>query len=157
MVLSCSDVRVRRPNSVSLREYHGLEEKLGYCRIISFLDRCQPWIHTKTLQGAGIARVLASQGNLAVALLARRPEALQDLTRRLRADVPDATFEAFPTDTSPASLSNAFQEIKKHDSFKNLKLELAIFSVKSGGKAPFMEGTYEVSNSWCEGGSHDTQ
>ncbi|KAF2428747.1 NAD(P)-binding protein [Tothia fuscella] len=93
--------------------------------------------------GAGIARILASQGNFAVALLARRPGPLQELTKKLRSQVQGGIFEAFPTDTSPKSLSAAFEDIKKHDSFKGLKLRLAVFSVKSGGKAPFLEGSFE--------------
>jgi hypothetical protein len=82
-----------------------------------------------------------------VALLARRPEPLQELTEKLRSQTPNGVFEAFPTDTSPASLSKAFKEIQQHPSFKDLKLRLAIFSVKHSSKKPFMEETYEVSTS----------
>ncbi|KAF2671825.1 NAD(P)-binding protein [Microthyrium microscopicum] len=93
--------------------------------------------------GAGIARILASKGNLAVALLARRPDPLQDLAKNLRNDVPDAIFEAFPTDTTPQKLSQTFKDIKAHESFKGLKLRMAIFSVKHSHKKPFMEETHE--------------
>ncbi|EDU48619.1 Short-chain alcohol dehydrogenase [Pyrenophora tritici-repentis] len=61
----------------------------------------------------GIARVLSSptQGNFAVALLSRRPENLQ------------------------AVISKA------HDSFKGLKLKLAIYSIKHSSKKSFLEET----------------
>jgi short-subunit dehydrogenase len=95
-------------------------------------------------QGVGIARILASHGDLAVALLARRSEPLHELTKNLRSQVPNGVFEAFPTDTSPASLSKAFKDINDHASFKDLKLRLAIFSVKHSSKKPFMEETYEA-------------
>ncbi|GAB7352804.1 hypothetical protein MBLNU459_g3422t1 [Dothideomycetes sp. NU459] len=93
--------------------------------------------------GAGIARVLLSQGNMAVALLARRPESLNDLKRDLRSSVPNAVVEGFPTDTSPESLKKAFSDIKEHKSFTNLKLDTAIFSIKHSSKKPFLDETYE--------------
>ncbi|KAK5711234.1 hypothetical protein LTR15_012522 [Elasticomyces elasticus] len=95
--------------------------------------------------GAGIARILASpsHGNLAVALLARRPEALQDLVKNLRSQAPDSVIEAFPTDTSPDKIRNTFAEIKAHQSFKDLKLRLAIYSIKNSSKKPFMQETFE--------------
>ena len=52
-------------------------------------------------------------------------------------------LEAFPTDTSPDSLKKAFADIKAHDSFKDLKLRMAVFSVKHSSKKPFMQETYE--------------
>lgn len=52
-------------------------------------------------------------------------------------------IEAFPTDTSKTSLEKAFQDIRSHDSFKNLKLELAIYSIKHSSKKPFLEETRE--------------
>jgi len=95
--------------------------------------------------GAGIARILAhpSHGNLAVALLARRPEPLQELTKKIRSEVPNGVLEAFPTDTSPESLSKTFLAIKECKSFAGLKLEVSIFSIKHSSKKPFMEETYE--------------
>lgn len=93
--------------------------------------------------GAGIARVLARDGNLAVALLARRPEPLNDLVKSLRSQSPGAVIEAFPTDTKPDNLRKAFADIKKHQSFAGLKLNTAIFSIKSSSKKPFLEETYE--------------
>ncbi|EKG16164.1 Short-chain dehydrogenase/reductase SDR [Macrophomina phaseolina MS6] len=95
--------------------------------------------------GTGIARILShpSHGNLAVALLARRPEPLQELTNSLRSSTPGAVLEAFPTDTSPDSLKKAFADIKRHPSFSGLKLRLAIYSVKHSSKKPFLEETYE--------------
>ena len=96
--------------------------------------------------GAGIARILAhpSHGNLAVALLARRPEALNDLVSNLRSQTPNAVFEAFPTDTSPDKLRQAFADIKAHQSFRDLKLKVSIFSIKNSAKKPFMEETFEA-------------
>lgn len=54
-------------------------------------------------------------------------------------------LEAFPTDTSPDSLKKTFSDVEKHPSFKDLKLRLAIYSVKHSSKKPFLEETYEVS------------
>jgi len=93
--------------------------------------------------GAGIARVLGSNGNLAVALLARRPEALNELVGNLRSQVPNGVFEAFPTDTSPDKLKKAFADIKSHKAFQDLKLKVSVFSVKNSSKKPFMEETFE--------------
>lgn len=53
-------------------------------------------------------------------------------------------LESFPTDTSPDSLKQTFSDIKSHPSFKDLKLDLAIYSVKHSSKKPFLEETYEV-------------
>ncbi|KAF2233212.1 NAD(P)-binding protein [Viridothelium virens] len=94
--------------------------------------------------GAGIARILASpsHGNLAVALLARRPEPLHQLTASLRASTPGSTIEAFPADTTPASLERAFSAIASHAALANLPLELAIYSVKHSSKKPFLEETH---------------
>ncbi|CAK1355905.1 hypothetical protein CB0940_00421 [Cercospora beticola] len=95
--------------------------------------------------GAGIARVLShpAQGNMAVALLARRPEALDELIQSLRSSNSDAIVEAFPTDTQPENLRKAFQEIRSHSSFKDLKLRVSIFSIKNSSKKPFMQETFE--------------
>ena len=96
------------------------------------------------MQGAGIARILAhpSYGNYAVALLARRQESLDDLAKDLRAQTPGAVFETFATDTSPDKLQKAFADIKAHQSFKDLKLRLAIYSIKNAAKKPFLEETH---------------
>ncbi|KAF2257281.1 NAD(P)-binding protein [Trematosphaeria pertusa] len=95
--------------------------------------------------GTGIARILShpSHGNLAVALLARRPEALNDVVSTVRKASPNAVLETFPTDTSKASLEKAFRDIKAHQSFKDLKLHMAIYSIKHSSKKPFLEETYE--------------
>ncbi|KAF2808904.1 NAD(P)-binding protein [Mytilinidion resinicola] len=95
--------------------------------------------------GAGIARILShpSHGNLAVALLARRPEPLHALCTSLRQSSPDAVLEAFPTDTSPDALKKAFAEIKQHASFQGLKLRVAVYSVKHSSRKPFMEVGYD--------------
>ena len=52
-------------------------------------------------------------------------------------------LETFPTDTSRTSLEKAFQDIKKHENFKDLKLKLAIYSIKHSSKKPFLEETRE--------------
>jgi len=87
----------------------------------------------------------ASHGNLAVALLARRQESLDSIIQKLRKENPDAVLEGFSTDTNQENLSKAFADIKKHDSFKGLKLRMAIYSIKHSSKKPFMEETYQVS------------
>ncbi|KAH7116895.1 hypothetical protein B0J11DRAFT_583601 [Dendryphion nanum] len=95
--------------------------------------------------GTGIARILShpSYGNLAVALLARRSESLNEVVSTVRKTSPDAVLETFPTDTSPESLKEAFADIKDHNSFQNLKLSMAIYSIKHSSKKPFMEETYD--------------
>ncbi|KAL5393526.1 hypothetical protein DPSP01_000340 [Paraphaeosphaeria sporulosa] len=95
--------------------------------------------------GTGIARILShpSHGNLAVALLARRPESLNEVVSTVHKTSPNAVLETFATDTSKASLENTFKEIQKHQSFKNLKLNLAIYSIKHSSKKPFLEETRE--------------
>lgn len=97
-------------------------------------------------KGAGIARILGhpSHGNFAVALLARRPEPLQELANSLRSQTSGGIFETFPTDTAPENLKKAFADIKDNASFKNLKLKVAVYSVKHSSKKPFMTETYEV-------------
>ena len=52
-------------------------------------------------------------------------------------------LEAFPSDTSKASLEKVFADIKAHESFKGLKLKLAIYSIKHSSKKPFLEETRE--------------
>ncbi|KAI4243252.1 MAG: hypothetical protein L6R40_003620 [Gallowayella cf. fulva] len=96
-------------------------------------------------QGAGIARILShpSHGNLAIALLARNPTNLTSLATSLRSSAPDAVIETFPTDTQPANLSAAFSSIRSHPSFKDLKLQLGVFSIKHSSKTPFLEETHE--------------
>jgi short-subunit dehydrogenase len=96
-------------------------------------------------QGTGIARILShpKHGNLAVALLARRQENLSSVRSNLEKTSPGSIIETFPTDTSPNNLKSAFQSIKSHNSFKNLKLNVAVYSVKHSSKKPFMDETYE--------------
>lgn len=95
--------------------------------------------------GTGIARILShpSHGNLAIALLARRSESLNEVVSTVRKTNPNAVLETFPTDTTKASLEKTFQEIEKHQSFKDLKLKLAIYSIKHSSKKPFLEETRE--------------
>jgi len=96
-------------------------------------------------QGTGIARILShpSHGNLAIALLARRPESLQQISHSLKTASPDSIIETFPTDTSPTSLTNTFTAIRTHPSFRTLKLSLAIYSIKHSSKKPFLTETYD--------------
>ena len=101
---------------------------------------------TDDTQGAGIARMLAhpSHGNMAVALLARRQESLNDIASAIKSSIPDAVVECFPADTaSPDTLKKAFSDISAHSSFKSLKLSMAIYSIKHSSKKPFMTETYE--------------
>lgn len=64
--------------------------------------------------GTGIARILSSpsHGNLAVALLARNPQPLENVFETVHASHSDAVLETFPTDTSERSLRSAFASIK---------------------------------------------
>jgi len=95
---------------------------------------------------AGIARILSSpsHGNLAVALLARRPDPLAQLCAQLRSQAgPDAVLEAFPTDAaSPDQLPQTFARIRDHESFRGLKLKLAVFGIKNSARKPFMTETW---------------
>ncbi|KAK1625602.1 short-chain dehydrogenase/reductase SDR [Colletotrichum phormii] len=97
--------------------------------------------------GAGIARILASpqHGNLAVALLARNPENLQNLAADLRKSS-NGILHPFPTDTQPENLRQTFQQIADHADFKDLKLKLGIYHVKNSSKKPFLEETPEAFN-----------
>ena len=88
--------------------------------------------------------MLARDGGLAVALLARRPEPLNELVKSLRSQTPNGIFEAFPSDTAPDNLRKAFSDIKSHQSFKGLKLRVSIFSVKNSSKKPFMEENFDA-------------
>ncbi|KAH7398732.1 hypothetical protein DE146DRAFT_500678 [Phaeosphaeria sp. MPI-PUGE-AT-0046c] len=93
--------------------------------------------------GTGIARILSTQGDLAVALLARRPDSLASCISTIRSSNPSAVLEAFPSDTSKESLEKAFRDIKAHASFQGLKLDMAIYSIKHSSKKPFLEETRE--------------
>ena len=81
---------------------------------------------------------------MAVALLARRPEALNELSSNLKSQVPEGIVETFPTDTSPDKLRKAFADIKAHQSFRDLKLRVSIFSIKNSSKKPFMQENFEA-------------
>ncbi|KAF4987212.1 hypothetical protein FGRMN_10485 [Fusarium graminum] len=97
--------------------------------------------------GRGIARVLARPdgGNLAVALLARNADNLENLRNSLSEET-KGTLHSFPTDTKPEALRKTFQDIASHPDFKNLKLKLAIYHVKNASKKPFLEETPEAFN-----------
>ncbi|KAG9624691.1 NAD(P)-binding protein, partial [Aureobasidium melanogenum] len=95
--------------------------------------------------GAGIVRVLAdpARGNMAVALLARRSEVLNDMVTGLKSSLDNPVVEAFPSDTSPDSLKKAFSDIRQHQSFNGLKLRVAIYNIKHSSKKPFLDETYD--------------
>ncbi|TKA31314.1 hypothetical protein B0A50_02159 [Salinomyces thailandicus] len=95
--------------------------------------------------GHGIARALANpqQGNLAIALLARRQESLTDLVANLKSQCPGAIAEGFVSDTDPTNLSQAFEQISKHPSFQDLKLTAAVYNVKTPSRVPYHEETYQ--------------
>jgi NAD(P)-dependent dehydrogenase (short-subunit alcohol dehydrogenase family) len=42
----------------------------------------------------------------------------------------------------PTNIAYAFQEIRNHASFKDLKLKVAVYSIKHSSKKPFMSETY---------------
>ncbi|GAB7362646.1 hypothetical protein MBLNU230_g2955t1 [Neophaeotheca triangularis] len=94
--------------------------------------------------GHGIARALAhpQQGNLAIALLARNQDKLNDLRSQLQSQCPGAVCETFTSDTSPDKLASAFEAIDKHPSFADLKLSTAIYNVKSPSRVPYLEETH---------------
>ncbi|CAL3965715.1 unnamed protein product [Diplocarpon coronariae] len=75
----------------------------------------------------GIARILSHPkcDNMAVALLARRQEGLKSARSFLKETSPGCVVEAFLTDTSLSNFEQAFQCIKSHSSFKDLKLKVA--------------------------------
>lgn len=52
-------------------------------------------------------------------------------------------IETFSTDTKPANLAAAFAAIKAHTSFRDLKLNVAVYNVKHSSKKPFMNETFE--------------
>lgn len=93
--------------------------------------------------GTGIARVLASEGNLAVALLARSNDSLAVVRENVLRSSPKAVIETFTSDTDPKNIASAFSKIKAHPKFEGLKLNTAIFSIKHSSKKPFLEETYE--------------
>ncbi|KAF2748978.1 NAD(P)-binding protein [Sporormia fimetaria CBS 119925] len=93
--------------------------------------------------GTGIARVLSdpARGNLAVALLARRQESLDNVVSTILKTCPNAVLETFSTDTSQASLQETFRKIKENSKFEGLKLSVAIYSIKHSSKKPFLQET----------------
>ncbi|ETI28858.1 hypothetical protein G647_01310 [Cladophialophora carrionii CBS 160.54] len=95
--------------------------------------------------GAGIARVLArpSQGNLAVALLSRSGDA--SLADRLSQESGGGVLKAFQSDTTETRLNDAFRDVRKWaaslDDGGDLKLQLAIWSIKHSHKTAFEDET----------------
>lgn len=68
---------------------------------------------------------------------------MKELVTDLRKAQPNGVFETFATDTSPKNLQKAFADIKTHENLKDLKLRMAIFSIKNSSKKPFMSETFE--------------
>jgi NAD(P)-dependent dehydrogenase (short-subunit alcohol dehydrogenase family) len=68
---------------------------------------------------------------------------LSSISSNLKETSPGSVIESFPTDTQPDNIKKAFQSIKNHNSFKNLKLRVAIYSIKHSSKKPFLTETYE--------------
>ena len=93
--------------------------------------------------GAGIARILASpsHGNLAVALISRTGDS--KLADEISKSSGGGVLKAFKSDTSEQSLSSAFDDIKAWAKTidDDLKLKLAVFSIKHSHKVPFEEET----------------
>lgn len=96
-------------------------------------------------QGHGIARALAhpSQGNMAIALMARRKEKLDELVAQLKQDAPGAVCEGFVSDTTPETMESAFKAVQEHPSFQGLTLKAAVFNIKSPSRMPYAEETYQ--------------
>jgi len=94
-------------------------------------------------QGADIARILShpSHGNLPVALLARNNDGPVQST--IIKTSPQSVIEIFPIDTNSQSLSSAFSAIRACETFRDLKLKVAAYSIKHLSKEPFLEETYE--------------
>jgi NAD(P)-dependent dehydrogenase (short-subunit alcohol dehydrogenase family) len=94
---------------------------------------------------SGIARVLASphQGNLAVALLSRSADA--QLASIISSTSNGGILKAFKTDTSRPQLDKAFDEVKSwaESIDKDLKLKLAVWSIKHSHRTPFLEESAE--------------
>lgn len=77
-----------------------------------------------------------------MAVLARNEENLKQLCQTIRTSAQSGStpvVEAFPTDTSPESLSRTFKAIASHQAFQGLKLRLAIYHVKHSSKEPFLD------------------
>lgn len=93
--------------------------------------------------GSGIARILASpsHGNLAVALLSRSGDA--QLASAIAKTSGGGVLKAFKTDTSESQLSKAFEDIKSWSKTigDDLKLKLAIYSIKHSHKVSLLEET----------------
>lgn len=80
---------------------------------------------------------------MAIALMARRKEKLDELVAKLKHDCPGAICEGFVSDTSPDQLNKAFQDIESHSSFQGLKLRTAVFNIKSPSRISYAEETYQ--------------
>jgi NAD(P)-dependent dehydrogenase (short-subunit alcohol dehydrogenase family) len=80
---------------------------------------------------------------MAIALMARRKESLDELVAQLKQDAPGAVCEGFVSDTTPETMTSAFQAVQDHPSFQGLKLQAAVFNIKSPSRMPYAEETYQ--------------
>ena len=95
--------------------------------------------------GTGIARILssASHGNLAIALLSRTPANLEAIKQTVLRSNPSASIEFFAADVARTeSIEQAFGAVAAHPTFRGLKLEAAVYSVKHAVKKPFLDETH---------------
>ena len=79
---------------------------------------------------------------MAIALLARSKDNLASVKRTILDSNPQSVIESFPSDTQPDNISAAFSAIKAHPSFEDLKLHIAVYSVKHSSKKPFLEESH---------------
>ena len=74
--------------------------------------------------------------------MARSKDNLTSVKHTILQSNPNSTIETFPTDTQPDNLSAAFRAVKSHPSFADLKLRIAVYSVKHSSKKPFLQETH---------------
>lgn len=80
---------------------------------------------------------------MAIALMARRKEKLDELVSKLKQDCPGAVCEGFVSDTTPEKMEAAFRDVESHASFKGLKLKAAVFNIKSPSRISYAEESYQ--------------
>lgn len=80
---------------------------------------------------------------MAIALMARRKESLDELVAKLKQDCPGTVCEGIVSDTTPEKMGEAFKQVESHPTFKNLKLRAAVFNIKSPSRISYDEESYE--------------
>jgi len=80
---------------------------------------------------------------MAIALMARRKDKLDELVALLKEQAPGAVCEGFVSDTTPEKMESAFKSVQEHPSFQGLKLKAAVFNIKSPSRSPYADETYE--------------